>query len=334
MTPTATIRTCPTGVDRRSRTRASPRSSWASPPRCSRCRGRSSTSTGGTSSAVCAERPGAAAGARRIRVGSSSTASRRSRAPTRSSCPARPTCTAIPSAAARATRCVGAHAPRRPARLDLLRRVRARRDRACSTAAARRRTGATPACSRAATRACASTPDVLYVDGGRRAHLGRHRRRHRPVPAPRAPRPRRRRRQPRRAPDGRRRPTATAARRSSSTARCPRRPTDDPIAAAMEWALGPPARAHRPCDDLARRAHLSPRQFSRRFRDATGTSPAAGCCAAASTPRSRLLESSDEPVEQRRRHEVGFPTPAAFRRHFARAYGLAPSNWRRNFAAR
>jgi transcriptional regulator GlxA family with amidase domain len=31
---------------------------------------------------------------------------------------------------------------------------------------------------------------------------------------------------------------------------------------------------------------------------------------------------------------VGFPTPAAFRRHFARAYGVPPSTWRRSFAER
>ena len=37
-----------------------------------------------------------------------------------------------------------------------------------------------------------------------------------------------------------------------------------------------------------------------------------------------LLESSDEPVEQVGAR-VGFPTPAAFRRHFARAYGVPPS---------
>ena len=36
------------------------------------------------------------------------------------------------------------------------------------------------------------------------------------------------------------------------------------------------------------------------------------------------------------RHPTGLlvPTPAAFRRHFARAYGVAPSAWRRNFAER
>jgi AraC family transcriptional regulator, transcriptional activator FtrA len=111
----------------------------------------------------------------------------------------------------------------------------------------------------------------------------------------------------------------------------PARPTDDPVAAAMEWAL---ARLSERIgvDDLARRAHLSPRQFSRRFRDATGVSPGAWLLRRRLDAALPLLESSDEPVE-RVAARVGFPTPAAFRRHFTRAYGLAPSAWRRNFAA-
>jgi AraC family transcriptional regulator, transcriptional activator FtrA len=112
----------------------------------------------------------------------------------------------------------------------------------------------------------------------------------------------------------------------------PSRPADDPIAGAMEWALGRlPERIG--VDDLARRAHLSPRQFSRRFRTATGASPAAWLLRRRLDAALPLLESSDEPVE-RVAARVGFPTPAAFRRHFARAYGVAPSAWRRNFAAR
>jgi AraC family transcriptional activator FtrA len=112
----------------------------------------------------------------------------------------------------------------------------------------------------------------------------------------------------------------------------PARPADDPVAAAMEWALAR-LQDRIGVDDLARRAHLSPRQFSRRFRDATGASPGAWLLRRRLDAALPLLESSDEPVE-RVAARVGFPTPAAFRRHFARAYGLAPSAWRRNFAAR
>ncbi len=112
----------------------------------------------------------------------------------------------------------------------------------------------------------------------------------------------------------------------------PARPADDPIAAAMDWALGRlPERVG--VEDMARRAHLSPRQFSRRFRGATGTSPAAWLLQRRLDAALPLLESSDEPVEQVGAR-VGFPTPAAFRRHFARAYGVPPSRWRRSFAER
>jgi len=112
----------------------------------------------------------------------------------------------------------------------------------------------------------------------------------------------------------------------------PARPADDPIAAAMDWALGRlPERVG--VDDMARRANLSPRQFSRRFRGATGASPGAWLLRRRLDAALPLLESSDEPVEQVGAR-VGFPTPAAFRRHFARAYGVPPSHWRRSFAER
>jgi len=110
------------------------------------------------------------------------------------------------------------------------------------------------------------------------------------------------------------------------------RPADDPIAAAMDWSLER-LTERVGVDDMARRAHLSPRQFSRRFRGATGASPGAWLLRRRLDAALPLLESSDEPVEQVGAR-VGFPTPAAFRRHFARAYGVPPSQWRRSFAER
>jgi AraC family transcriptional activator FtrA len=112
----------------------------------------------------------------------------------------------------------------------------------------------------------------------------------------------------------------------------PARPADDPVAAAMDWALGRlPERVS--VVDMARRANLSPRQFGRRFRGATGASPGAWLLRRRLDAALPLLESSAEPVEQIGAR-VGFPSPAAFRRHFARAFGVPPSRWRRNFAAR
>jgi AraC family transcriptional activator FtrA len=112
----------------------------------------------------------------------------------------------------------------------------------------------------------------------------------------------------------------------------PARPADDPVAGAMEWALGRMGERIG-VEELARHAHLSPRQFSRRFRTATGASPAAWLLRRRLDAALPLLESSDEPVE-RVGARVGFATPAAFRRHFARAYGVPPSAWRRSFAER
>jgi AraC family transcriptional activator FtrA len=105
---------------------------------------------------------------------------------------------------------------------------------------------------------------------------------------------------------------------------------DDPVGRAMEHAL---ARLGEPLavSDLARSAHLSPRQLERRFRAATGTSPGrwlTGQRVQASLP---LLESGAEPVEDVA-GAVGF-TPAGFRRHFRARLGISPAAYRQRFRA-
>jgi AraC family transcriptional activator FtrA len=108
------------------------------------------------------------------------------------------------------------------------------------------------------------------------------------------------------------------------------RADDDPVGRAMTWAL---ERIAEPLavSDLARAAYMSPRNFSRRFAAATGTSPARWLLAQRVQASLPLLEASDLAVEEVGRR-VGFPTPAAFRRHFARARGIPPSAHRRAFA--
>ena len=117
-----------------------------------------------------------------------------------------------------------ARAPRTPAARGSCRSARARScspTPACSTAAARRRTGATPTASRDEFPAIDVDPDVLYVDDGDVLTSAGLSRRDGPLPARRARRPRRRRGDRDRALERRRRRTATAARRSTSTARSP-----------------------------------------------------------------------------------------------------------------
>jgi AraC family transcriptional activator FtrA len=109
----------------------------------------------------------------------------------------------------------------------------------------------------------------------------------------------------------------------------PPRPHDDPVAAVMQWALerldtriGVP--------DMARAAHLSTRTLTRRFAEATGTSPARWLLEQRIAASAELLERTDTTVEEVGRL-VGLPSPAAFRRHFARIVGVPPSTYRRGF---
>lgn len=111
----------------------------------------------------------------------------------------------------------------------------------------------------------------------------------------------------------------------------PRRIADDPIARTMHWALNHLAEPLSVAA-LARRAYLSPRQFSRRFRAATGTSPAGWLLDQRLQASLPLLERSDASVEQIGR-AVGLRSPAAFRRHFRTTFGVPPSVYRRSFQA-
>ena len=105
---------------------------------------------------------------------------------------------------------------------------------------------------------------------------------------------------------------------------------DDPVGRAMEHAL---ARLGEPLSvgELARSAHLSPRQLERRFHAATGTSPGrwlTGQRVQASLP---LLESGAQSVEEVA-GAVGL-TPAGFRRHFRARLGISPAAYRQRVRA-
>jgi AraC family transcriptional activator FtrA len=105
---------------------------------------------------------------------------------------------------------------------------------------------------------------------------------------------------------------------------------DDRLGAAMEWAL---ANLDRPIAvaDLAARAYMSVRTFTRRFRSAVGASPMAWLIEQRVKAAMALLESSEQPVEWVGA-AAGFATPASFRRHFRRVAGVSPSQYRRAFA--
>jgi AraC family transcriptional regulator, transcriptional activator FtrA len=106
---------------------------------------------------------------------------------------------------------------------------------------------------------------------------------------------------------------------------------DDPVAVVQQWALEHLAeRIGVP--DMARAAHLSTRTLTRRFAEATGSSPARWLLEQRIAASAAILERTDTPVEDVGAL-VGIPSPAAFRRHFARIMGVPPSAYRRAFGA-
>jgi transcriptional regulator GlxA family with amidase domain len=84
-------------------------------------------------------------------------------------------------------------------------------------------------------------------------------------------------------------------------------------------------------ESLADRTGLSPRQFSRRFREAFGMSPGQQIEALRLDAARDHLTGSDASIEAIA-HCVGFQSDDAFRRAFDRYFGLSPTDFRRRFA--
>jgi transcriptional regulator GlxA family with amidase domain len=104
---------------------------------------------------------------------------------------------------------------------------------------------------------------------------------------------------------------------------------DDPLAATLGWML---EHLDEPLsvEELAARSMLSPRHFARRFRAVTGTTPHQWLLSQRVLLASRLLETTDEPVEGIARR-CGMGTAANLRTHFARVVGTSPTSYRRTF---
>jgi transcriptional regulator GlxA family with amidase domain len=83
-------------------------------------------------------------------------------------------------------------------------------------------------------------------------------------------------------------------------------------------------------EQLARRAHTSPRTFARRFRSVTGTTPHQWIVSQRILLAQRLLETTDEPVELVAQR-CGFGSAGALRQHFTRAVSASPQAYRRAF---
>jgi AraC family transcriptional regulator, transcriptional activator FtrA len=105
----------------------------------------------------------------------------------------------------------------------------------------------------------------------------------------------------------------------------------DPIGSAIAHALD---HLDEPLDvdSLARVAHLSPRQFSRRFRATTGTSPGRWLIEQRINASLPLLEHDERGIEALGR-AVGFASPASYRLHFREVVGVSPAAYRQRFRA-
>jgi AraC family transcriptional activator FtrA len=86
-------------------------------------------------------------------------------------------------------------------------------------------------------------------------------------------------------------------------------------------------------DDLAHRAYMSRRQFTRQFRAEVGASPWQWLIGQRLAHARQLLEETDEQIEAISRR-CGFPTAFAFRTTFKQAAGTSPSEYRRARQAR
>lgn len=112
------------------------------------------------------------------------------------------------------------------------------------------------------------------------------------------------------------------------------RPLADPggvghLAPVLEWAA-----AHLDqrltVADLAERASMSRRNFTRRFEEATGTSPARWVLARRLDESRRLLETTDASVGEVAR-ACGFASAVTFRQNFVTAYATTPTSYRGRF---
>ncbi|WCD88586.1 HTH-type transcriptional regulator CdhR [Streptomyces xanthophaeus] len=83
-------------------------------------------------------------------------------------------------------------------------------------------------------------------------------------------------------------------------------------------------------EQLAERAHMSPRTFARRFHQETGTTPYQWVLRQRVLLAQELLESTDETVDAIA-GRCGFGNAAALRHHFLRTLGTTPNAFRRAF---
>jgi len=104
----------------------------------------------------------------------------------------------------------------------------------------------------------------------------------------------------------------------------------DRLTPLLEW-LGRHLQTPHELDELARRALMSRRTFTRRFRESTGTTVGQWLQNKRLALAQRLLETTDRSVE-RVAADAGFGSAVLLRKHFATAFKVSPTAYRRQFS--
>jgi len=104
---------------------------------------------------------------------------------------------------------------------------------------------------------------------------------------------------------------------------------DDRLAQTMNWAMAHLHDAHS-VDSLAQRALMSRRTFTRRFRQATGTTVVQWLLSQRLAHAQRMLEAGSQSIEIVAA-QAGFGSSVSLRKHFGSAFGTSPSMYRKQF---
>ncbi|MBR0567587.1 helix-turn-helix domain-containing protein [Azoarcus sp. L1K30] len=104
---------------------------------------------------------------------------------------------------------------------------------------------------------------------------------------------------------------------------------DARLSGLLDWVRANLQQPHS-LDNLAERALMSRRTFTRRFRQLTGSTVGDWLLAERLSLTQRLLETTTHPVEHIAAL-AGFGSAASLRQHFGHAFGVSPKAWRQTF---